>query len=78
MMTLPIRESGAPVVRDEAVPRPGRRVAPWTDTDSPRSPGELASFAPAASTDSGGRVDDAAPIGSKSKNITRAGSLRLV
>ena len=36
----PIRESGAPVVRDEAVPRPGRRVAPWTDTDSPRSPGE--------------------------------------
>ena len=40
MMTLPIRESGAPVVRDEAVPRPGRRVAPWTDTDSPRSPGE--------------------------------------
>ena len=39
---------------------------------SPGSPGEL------ASSDSGGRADDAAPVGSKSKNITRAGSLRLV
>ena len=39
-MTLPTRERRAPVVRDDAVPRPGRRVAPWTDTDSPRSSGE--------------------------------------
>ena len=38
----PTNKRREPVVRDDAVPRPGHRVAPWTDTDSPRSPGEEA------------------------------------